>query len=109
MVKNIDIAYEFGKVKSGNQTSVGFTIETNDEVKHTANKLTKKNFDMLVLNSMNDEQAGTNKVSIIKNDLTKTDYPVKDRSTVAGDIVNEVAGILLLKNNYDDALVSMTA
>ena len=113
MVKNVDIAYEFGKVKSADQISVGFALETNDELKHAVGKLNKKNFDMVVLNSMNDANAGfgfdTNKISIIKNDLTKTDYPLKNKSAVAEDIVHEVAGILLLKNNYDTFLASMTA
>src|SRR5580765_6482902 len=34
MVRNVDIAYEFGKVKTNNQVSVGFALETNDELKH---------------------------------------------------------------------------
>ena len=58
MVKNVDIAYEFGKVKSAKQLSIGFALETNDEVKHAVGKLNKKNFDMVILNSMNDSQAG---------------------------------------------------
>lgn len=113
MVKNVDIAYEFGKVKSANQVSVGFALETNDELKHAVGKLNKKNFDMVVLNSMNDANAGfgfdTNKISIIKADLTKTDYPLKNKSVVAEDIVNEVAGLLLLKNNFNAVPVGMTA
>lgn len=31
MVKNIDIAYEFGLVKQEHQLSIGFALETNDE------------------------------------------------------------------------------
>jgi phosphopantothenoylcysteine decarboxylase/phosphopantothenate--cysteine ligase len=58
MVKNIDIAYEFGCIKANRQLSVGFALETNDEVKHAIGKLNKKNFDMIVLNSMNDANAG---------------------------------------------------
>lgn len=113
MVKNVDIAYEFGKVKSDRQLSVGFALETNDELKHAMGKLAKKNFDMVVLNSMNDTNAcfgfDTNKVSIIKRDLTKTDYPLKDKMKVAEDIVNEVAGILLQKNGFIQVPVAMTA
>jgi phosphopantothenoylcysteine decarboxylase/phosphopantothenate--cysteine ligase len=54
MVKNVDIAYEFGKIKTANQVAVGFALETNDELKHATGKLDKKNLDMVVLNSMND-------------------------------------------------------
>jgi phosphopantothenoylcysteine decarboxylase/phosphopantothenate--cysteine ligase len=34
MVKNIDIAYEFGKIKSAKQIGVGFALETNPELQH---------------------------------------------------------------------------
>src|SRR5207237_8604332 len=35
MVKNIDIAYEFGQIKAISQLSVGFALVTNDEMKHS--------------------------------------------------------------------------
>src|SRR5690349_2493637 len=57
MVKNIDIAYEFGEIKTDRQISVGFALETNDELTHAIGKLAKKNFDMVILNSMNDSNA----------------------------------------------------
>ena len=114
MVKNVDIAYEFGKVKSAKQLSIGFALETNDEVKHAVGKLNKKNFDMVILNSMNDSQAGfgfdTNKISIIKKDLSQTDYPLKNKSSVAEDIVHEIAGLLLQQDQYNNTtLVRLTA
>lgn len=94
MVKNVDIAYEFGQIKTINQLSIGFALETNDELSHAIGKLNKKNFDMVVLNSMNDANAtfghDTNKVTIIKNDFTQTSYALKDKKDVAKDIVNEV-------------------
>ncbi|MEP7164385.1 MAG: phosphopantothenoylcysteine decarboxylase [Ferruginibacter sp.] len=111
MVKNVDIAYEFGKVKSAKQLSVGFALETNDEVKHAVGKLNKKNFDMVVLNSMNDNQAGfgfdTNKISIIKKDLSQTDFPLKDKISVARDIVEEVATLLMQQYQFDIILPSL--
>src|ERR1700750_493295 len=74
MVKNIDIAFEFGKTKRPDQLSVGFALETENELKNATDKLDRKNFDMVILNSMNDDQSGfgfdTNQVSIIKKDLT---------------------------------------
>ena len=114
MIKNVDIAFEFGKVKSAKQLSVGFALETNDELKQAIGKLGRKNFDMVVLNSMNDDQAGfgfdTNKISIIKKDLTQTDYPLKDKSEVAADIVHEIAELLLQQESFSNAsLDAMTA
>ena len=104
MVKNIDIAYEFGKIKNANQVAVSFALETNDELKHAVGKLDKKNLDMVVLNSINDANAtfgfDTNKISIIKNDFTQKDFPLKPKSEVANDIVTEIETLILRKNIY---------
>jgi len=101
MVKNVDIAHEFGKIKIATQLSVGFALETNDELKHAVNKLTKKNLDMVVLNSMNDEQAtfgyDTNKISIIRNDLIQKQFSLKQKTEVAKDIINEIETLLMEK------------
>lgn len=98
MVKNVDIAYEFGQIKTIKQLSIGFALETNDELSHAIGKLNKKNFDMVVLNSMNDANAtfghDTNKVTIIKNDFTQTSYALKNKKDVAKDIVNEVGTLV---------------
>ena len=98
MVKNVDIAYEFGQVKTINQFSVGFALETNDEMKHAIGKLNRKNFDMVILNSMNDAHAtfgfDTNKISIIHKDLTQKDFILKSKFEVAKDIADEIASAL---------------
>ena len=101
LVRNVDIALEFGKIKRNGQVSVGFALETNDETAHAMGKLKKKNFDMVVLNSMNDAQAtfgyDTNKITVIRNDLSRTDYPLKSKKKVAEDIVYEIENILFLR------------
>lgn len=106
LVKNIDIAAEFGKVKRDNQLSVGFALETNDELSHAMGKLKKKNFDMVVLNSMNDTNAtfgyDTNKITIIKNDFSRTEYGLKNKKEVAEDIVYEVETTLFLRENQQE-------
>jgi len=65
------------------------------------NKLTKKNLDMVVLNSMNDEQAtfgyDTNKISIIRNDLIQKQFSLKQKTEVAKDIINEIETLLMEK------------
>lgn len=102
MVKNVDIAFEFGKIKTAAQVSIGFALETNDELKHAAGKLHKKNFDMVVLNSMNDANAtfgyDTNKITVIKSDLSQTVYPLKNKKAVAEDIIYETGNLLFLKS-----------
>jgi phosphopantothenoylcysteine decarboxylase/phosphopantothenate--cysteine ligase len=101
MVKNVDIAYEFGMVKTIKQLSVGFALETNNELNHAIGKLNRKNFDMVILNSMNDSQAtfgfDTNKITIIKEDYSQTEYQLKNKKEVAADIVFELGNALALK------------
>ncbi len=101
MIKNIDIAYEFGKIKNRQQVAVGFALETNNETAHAAGKLEKKNFDMVVLNSVNDANAGfgydTNKVTIIKNDGSHIPFELKTKKLVAEDIVAHAAACLANK------------
>lgn len=65
-----DIAAALGKEKKPHQLLVGFALETNDEILHAQDKLVRKNFDFIVLNSLNDKGAGfrcdTNKITIIE-------------------------------------------
>lgn len=92
-VKNVDIAYEFGKVKTQHQKSIGFALETNNVLDNATSKLNKKNFDCIVANSPNkDEGFGydTNKIAILKKDLTLTEYSLKSKHEVAKDIINTI-------------------
>lgn len=92
-IKNVDVAYEFGKVKTQHQKSIGFALETNNVLDNAAGKLNKKNFDCIVANSPNkDEGFGydTNKIAILKKDLTLTEYPLKSKHEVAQDIINTI-------------------
>lgn len=88
-----DIAAALGKMKTDKQRLVGFALETFNETANAQAKLTKKNFDFIVLNSLNDKGAGfrtdTNKISIITTD-SKTDYPLKPKKEVARDIINQL-------------------
>jgi phosphopantothenoylcysteine decarboxylase/phosphopantothenate--cysteine ligase len=99
LVKNVDIAFEFGKVKLPGQLSIGFALETNDEMSHAKAKLQKKNFDMVVLNSMNDAHAtfgyDTNKITVIKRDLQSRAFQLKAKTEVARDIVREIGSLLM--------------
>jgi phosphopantothenoylcysteine decarboxylase / phosphopantothenate---cysteine ligase len=101
IVKNVDIAYEFGKIKTATQLSAGFALETTDELKHSVSKLDKKNFDIVILNSMSDEQAtfgyDTNKISIIRNDLTQKKFPLKRKTEGVTDSISEIETVLMQK------------
>lgn len=84
-----DILSEMGKRKK-NQILVGFALETENEVENAKGKLTRKNLDFIVLNSLNDKGAGfgtdTNKVRIISESDT-LEFELKSKKEVAADIL----------------------
>ena len=88
-----DIAASLGKQKKPGQKLVGFALETNDERQNAQGKLERKNFDFIVLNSLNDKGAGfrydTNKITIIDRQ-GYTDYPLKSKREVACDIIDKL-------------------
>lgn len=90
---NPDIAAALGKDKQKHQTMIGFALETDDEETNAQAKLKKKNFDFIVLNSLRDKGAGfrtdTNKIAIIDSD-GRTDFPLKTKTEVAVDIVDNL-------------------
>lgn len=104
LIKNVDIAFEFGKVKTHEQFSVGFALETNNEINHAISKLIQKNFDMVVLNSMNDDQAtfgyDTNKITIVNKDFSFRHFSLKAKTEVANDIVDEIEKLVCPIKNY---------
>jgi phosphopantothenoylcysteine decarboxylase/phosphopantothenate--cysteine ligase len=108
MIKNVDIAYEFGKIKTRDQLSIGFALETNDELAHALDKLGRKNLDMVVLNSLNDELSGfgydSNRIQIIRKDFTRKQFPLKSKKEVAVDIANEIREILRLNASEQEQL-----
>ena len=95
--KNIDILNELGKIKS-KQVLVGFSLENNLEVENAKQKLVKKNLDLIVLNSLNDEGAGfgfdTNKISVINRPEKITTYGLKPKTEVAKDIFQHVIELI---------------
>ena len=98
LIKTKDIATELGKQKRTDQVIVGFALETNNEEPNAKEKLVKKNFDFIVLNSMRDEGAGfqtdTNKITIIDREGNTTKFDLKEKTEVAKDIVSYVQKIL---------------
>ena len=89
-----DIALEMGRIKQQHQINVGFALETNDEETNAREKLKKKNFDFIVLNSLNDRGAGfahdTNRITIIDQDNNPTKFELKPKKDVAHDIVSHI-------------------
>jgi phosphopantothenoylcysteine decarboxylase / phosphopantothenate---cysteine ligase len=94
LIKTKDILLEAGKIKSRMQTLVGFALETENEKENAIKKLSKKNADLIVLNSLNDEGAGfgsdTNKITIFDKNKKEYNFPAKTKKEVASDIINTI-------------------
>ena len=92
-----DIAASLGKQK-GDRVLVGFALEKENELENAIGKLERKNFDFIVLNSMNDKGAGfnhdTNKITIINRSKEVKNYDLKSKVMVAKDIVDEIEKLL---------------
>lgn len=92
-----DIAARLGAAK-GTRVLVGFALETCDEQAHAEEKLAKKNFDFIVLNSLRDAGAGfrgdTNKVTLI-DAAGSEELPLLSKREVAERIVEKIESIII--------------
>lgn len=94
LMKTTDIAAELGKQKKNGQFVVGFALETENEEQNALKKIEAKNFDLIVLNSLNDKGAGfghdTNKIKLIDKKGEVSEFSLKNKKEVAHDIVNAI-------------------
>lgn len=99
LIKTKDILASLGASKKEKQLLVGFALETTNEKANALEKLKKKNADMIVLNSLRDEQAGfgydTNKVSVFFANGAGVDMPLASKKDIAHKIVE-----LIIQKNY---------
>ncbi|MDR2449053.1 MAG: bifunctional phosphopantothenoylcysteine decarboxylase/phosphopantothenate--cysteine ligase CoaBC [Prevotellaceae bacterium] len=93
----VDIAAELGRKKTKEQTLVGFALETDHELSNAQKKMTAKNLDIIVLNSLNDAGAGfgcdTNRVTLLYRNGTRQSSGLKLKSCIAADIVDAIQSI----------------
>lgn len=91
--KNQDILASLGKIKK-DQFLIGFALETENEIENAKLKIQKKNLDLIVLNSLQDEGAGfgkpTNKVTFIDRNFLIEPMALKSKEAVADDIINKL-------------------
>lgn len=99
--KNPDIAATLGASKRPGQILAGFALETDHALEYGAEKLARKNLDMIVVNSLADEGAGfgtdTNKISIIFSPCygkPALSFPLKNKTEVAQDILDAIDSVL---------------
>ncbi|MNX28410.1 Coenzyme A biosynthesis bifunctional protein CoaBC [compost metagenome] len=91
--KTKDILASLGAIKK-EQFLIGFALETQNEIENAKLKIQKKNLDLIVLNSLQDEGAGfkkeTNKVTFIDKNFKIEPMELKSKESVAVDILNKV-------------------
>lgn len=92
LMQTIDILSEMGKIKRKNQILIGFALESDNEMENAKLKLSNKNLDYIVLNSLRDSGAGfnsdTNKVKIMDKSMNIYEYQLKQKAGVAKDILD---------------------
>jgi phosphopantothenoylcysteine decarboxylase / phosphopantothenate---cysteine ligase len=93
-IRTRDILKSLGSMKKENQLLVGFALETQNEKENALAKLSSKNADMIVLNSLNDKGAGfghdTNKITIFDKEGHTYPFDIKSKKDVAKDIVDMI-------------------
>ena len=93
LVRTADILGTIGPRKT-HQFLCGFSMETRDMVAHSADKLRRKNLDMVVANNLKDPGAGfgvdTNLVTFLTPDGAVRQLPLMSKEAVAGAILDEI-------------------
>jgi len=98
LLKNPDIISWASENRGAKQFVVGFALETNNALENALHKLESKKMDMIVLNSLEDKEAGfkkdTNKITILDKSKRKYDFPVKNKREVANDIIDTILKLM---------------
>ena len=93
-----DIAASLGKIKKQSQILAGFALETDNEIEHATEKLSRKNLDIIVLNSLRENGAGfghdTNKITLIDRYNNIDKFELKSKAEAAKDILNKIVSML---------------
>lgn len=94
LTQTTDILKELGAMKKKKQVLVGFALESDQEISNAKEKLSNKNLDFVVLNSLNDKGAGfgtdSNKITIIDKRSMIYSFTLKSKQLVAADILDLV-------------------
>jgi len=92
-----DILSSVGNSKTKDQFVVGFALESENEEEYAKGKLTKKNADLIVLNSLRNKGAGfgvdTNKVSIFNKNGRILDSELLSKNEIAKKIWDTIIDI----------------
>lgn len=93
LVPTVDILSYMGEKKK-EQKLIGFALETENELEYAKGKLSRKNLDGIVLNSLQDPDAGfsvkTNKITFIHADFRAESYPLQSKLECAQRIFEQI-------------------
>ena len=96
LVPTVDILSYMGEKKK-KQKLIGFALETENELEHAKGKLSRKNLDGIVLNSLQDPDAGfsvtTNKITFIHADFRAESYPLESKLECAQRIFEQILNL----------------
>ena len=100
-----DTLLEMGRTKSSSQVLMGFALETDsveESLKSAESKLTRKNLDFVVMNTLADKGAGfnhdTNKVTVLQSVGAHTEkriFELKTKREVAYDLIELLSTLLI--------------
>lgn len=98
LVPTTDILATLGATKPAGQTLVGFAAETDNLVANAADKLARKNLDLIVANDVSKPSVGfehtTNEVVLLLSDGTRHDVPLSDKREIARAVLDAALGHL---------------
>ena len=93
MAETPDVAKAVGKARRADQFIAGFAAETEKLTEHAAEKLERKNLDMIIANDVTRPGAGfdvdTNIITVITKEGSK-DYPMMTKKELARVILEEI-------------------
>src|SRR5690554_2147441 len=96
--KTTDILFTLGSRKAKGQLLIGFALETANEIENAKEKLAKKNLDFIVLNSLQDKDAGfagdQNKITILTQKDEQISFELKSKTEAAMDICREIIKLI---------------
>jgi phosphopantothenoylcysteine decarboxylase/phosphopantothenate--cysteine ligase len=97
LVPTEDILKAMGEKKT-TQFLVGFALESENELSNAKDKLSRKNLDMIVMNSIRDNGAGfnhdTNQITVINSKGQEKTFPLKSKKDVAKDLIEIIVSSL---------------
>ena len=93
MERTPDILAHLGSIKQPHQFVCGFSMETQNIVENSREKLNNKNIDMIIANNLKDEGAGfgtdTNIITIITKDRENA-LPIMTKEEAADEILTQI-------------------